>query len=102
MSDGEIVITCREGSDHLLRYRLGAQPDALIGHLLGGGVVHQMSMLDTLHPGADGLLDGFRRVRMYGYVGAPVPRRFHRGAHFGFGERDDIERVVPCRIGAFA
>ena len=74
-----------------------AQPDALLGDQLGGRFVHQMAVLDALHAGGDRALDGLRRVRVHGDVGAPVLGGFNGGAQLGLGEGGRVERAVGRR-----
>lgn len=73
--------------------RLQAQPDALVGYQLRGGIVHQKAMLDALHTRCNGLLDRFGREGMYSNVRAPVLGGFHGGPKLRLGKGDHIDRA---------
>src|ERR1700735_3357592 len=73
--------------------RLQAQPDALVGYQLRGGIVHQKAMLDALHTRRNGLLDRFGREGMYSNVSAPVLGGFHGGPKLRLGKGDHIDRT---------
>ncbi len=84
----------RKGVRQLVGKGLGAQPDALVGHQLGGLLVHQVAVLDALHARSDCPLDRSGRVGMHRDVGPPVLGGLDGGAQLGLGEGGCVERAV--------
>ncbi len=78
----------------LVGERLGAQPDAFLGHQLGGPLVHQMAVLDALHASGDRPLDRHRRIGVHRDVGTPVLGGLDSGAQLGLGEGGRVEWAV--------
>ena len=73
----------RDGARAVVEERLGAQPDALVGHQPGRCLVHQMPVLDALHAGRDrtaGSTPAYRRARRRRCPSSrrPRPRRAAR------------------------
>ena len=89
--------TGRKHVGQLVRERLHAQPDALLGDQFRGRFIHQVAVFDAFHAGGDRAPDGLVRVRMHRDIGAPVPGGFNRGAQLGLGEGRCVERAVRRR-----
>src|SRR5215467_12042427 len=85
--------TLGKSRSHLLGKRLQAQPDALVGDELCGGVAHQEAVLDAGRACVDRNPDGFVGECVDGDIGAPVARRLNGSMHLGPGEGHRVDRA---------
>src|SRR5215467_6184251 len=84
----------RKALSQLLGERLRTQPHTLTGNQLGGGLVHQEAMFDTLHTRGNSSLYRFGRKGVHGDVSAPIAGRFNRRPQFSLRESRRVDRAV--------